>query len=367
MGGPNDLATKQRKHVDLALDPSHGKELEPAPGKTTGVGIVDNPMLCERGLDHAGCYLTETQRTRLLVALSTVVLNAFGNARDAIHNKRIELLTVMESKNGWGALEELLFVSGSTFLIGSLMKSLTVIKERATEAAASGEMFSIAGVTLPMGGASRVSRINIKHITGLATSVSKTARTGLKNAAHGQPGAPKENVEAAEFLKLIQGTLAPTANQLVLDAPASLTDGELAALVAAYEDQTYHSIDAYEAELTNLIDRYKAQQLASIGDGLSNGTDYMSRRQAVLVVANGKSRVAIVEFFDKAFAGPIPVKSYDGHIVPWETTQFVAWVDDDLAGVARAYQSSRVAPMQILPADGKTNIREIDAWATETP
>lgn len=364
MGGGNEFHKRPGRQ---RLDDPGAHEVAPAPGKATGVPIVDTGTYCEQAPTHAGCFLDKDERTRLLVALATVVGSAMDNFRDAITNVRTDLLTtVAQSSTAWNFFAEFLFQSISGGLIGMLGKSLGALKTRIADA--EGATISVAGVSLSWSMQQKIAKLDDKLVTGVAVQASKGIRTTLKNAAHQRTGttvASAENVEAADFLKIIQAGIGPLTNNLVLEAPATMTDGEVAALVAAYQDADYHSVAAYEADLRALLDAYRAQQIASIGDGLSNGTDQMSTREAVFVVADGgRSRMAIVEYYNPAFGGPMPYKGVDGQLVPWAQPVFISWVGGSLSSAAIDYQADRVGAMKVVDATGgKTGMPQIDEWA----
>lgn len=361
--------TKPKTHHEALRH--HVKAIDLKPGKQTGVPIVDQGLKCEAEPNQRGCFLTPEERTRLLIALATVTGQAMANFHAAIQNVRLELLTTLSSSGGWGFLAEFLFQSLTGGLIGRFTKSLGGLKASIAEQVFDGGQVVVGGVALSQAMVTRIAKVNVKHLTGVLTQASRGVRTSLKNAAHGKSGVSQQNQDAAEFLKLIQGGIAPIADQLVLEAPAAMTDDELAAMIAAYQDTETHSVAAYEAELRDLIERFSKQHLADIGTGRSNGVDLMTHKKAVHVVAGGRSRVAILHFFDPTFS-PGGKKLREGEsfqtgaLVDWTETEFVSWVDTDLEGAAIEFQYAHYNDMPTLDATKPTGMRQIDEWVKES-
>jgi hypothetical protein len=336
---------------------------EPVAGKSTGVGIVDAGTKCETASTPSGCFLTESQRTRLLGALGHVALIDATNFHAALQNVQLELATVIKTTNGWNLFTEILFQSISGGLLGMLGKSLSKFKAGMVGQVFDQQPVLVAGVELPASVVTKLSGVSVKKITNVALTASKGLRTLLKNAAHKtiQGANPDDRL----FLSMVQEGIGPMATQLALEAPTQLNDDEIAALVEALQDPDYHSIAAYEAMLRDLLARFNAQSIPQIGDGMNNGESYMSRKQAVHVVAaNGKKRVAILEYFDEKFAGPVPEKLYEDKLVPWSKTQFVSWIDSDLETAAIAFSMDRVGDLKYVSAPG-TGIHQIDDWALQ--
>ena len=370
-GGSETLGRARKSATEVAVQP----ELVSAPGKQTGVPTVDRGTACERDPGLEGCDpdMTENDRTRLLAALGVVVGSAMANYHAAIGKLRTELLTTAQSHSSWGFLAEVIFASLSHGIIGMLTKSVEAFKTRAAEV-----IFTEGGqLTVGAHGyditrwAPTIAKMPTSLMVGPVVQASKGVRTLMKNAAYSNSTASREQVEAATFIDSLQADISGINNALVLNAPAEMTDAQIAALVAAYQDTTYHSIAAYEADLRDLVARFKAQQIPSIGDGRSNGpSTKMTQRETVWIMAHGKSRLAIVEFFDPIYAGAQgnQQKWYGDKIVPWKQTEFVTWIDDDLMTAALDYQIARVGGLQHIDATGgATGMPEVDAWAKGAP
>jgi hypothetical protein len=378
MGRGHHKSSHGHSHPHHAPDITHQPEVAPAPGKATGIPIVDQGPLCKRYPDKPGCFLDESGRQYLMTSLSFVLQTAMGNFQTALQNQRIRLLTtVQRSSSTWGFVAEVLFQSLSHGLIGMLAKSVDAFKQRATEAIfTEGATLTVNGYDIT-GMAPQIAKLKTSYVTGAAVQASKGLRTVLKNRAHTAPAgdsvASAANVDKADFLTLIQNGIGPMANSLFTEAPAGMTDGELAAMAAAYGDMTYHSVAAYEDDVLALLDQYDKDQIASIGDGLCNGIDehdkkqMLSTRHAAWISAGVKSRLAIVEVYDPIYAKTSPIKGDGhGHAVKWEQSLFVSWVSDDLLGVAQDYQAERNgAALMINATNADTGMPEIDAWAKE--
>lgn len=366
MGGGHDLKAARRA---AAGDSSLHDHI--VPGKTTGVPIVDKHTLCDRKPEHDDCWLDKDDRTRLLLSLNLAVVVAMANFRDAIQNVHVELLTMTRKSAGsWGLFAEILFGAASSGIIGVLTKSLTGFTARAAEAASGGGELTIGdGYPLPALMIKGIAKIKPKHIGTALVQASKGMRTALKNAAHRPADVSKEDAAAADFCTIIQEGIAPLTRHIAFDAPTNMTDFEIAALVASYEDDEAHSVAAYESVVRDLIDRFKDQHLAEIGDGMSNGTDQMSDVKAVIVLGkDGARRVAIVEFFDPIWGDNNTRyhRTTTDRPAHWNQPEFKSWVDHQLEPVATATQLDRYGDMPVLDATAEpTGMATIDTWSAD--
>jgi protein-tyrosine-phosphatase len=358
MGGGHDLLNRRKAAGE---SPLHDHIV---PGKSTGVPIVDKGTVCERHPEKKDCWLDKDDRTRLLLSLETVVGAAMDNFHAAIQNVRTDLLTMTGTQGSWGLIAEIIFGTASSGIVMLLSKSLSAF---AAEAAA-GKALIGDGYEIPTTIASAIGKLRPTHITKMLIQASKGVRTALKNAAHKPKGVSKEDAAAADFCTIVEEGISPLVTHLVLDAPTKLDDFEIAAMVASYQDPTYHSIAAYETVMRDLVDRFKEQRLVEIGDGLSNGTDQMSDTKAVMVLGKGGvRRVAIVEFYNPIYGdNNTRYHRTTGQPTHWNQPEFKSWVDKQLEPVATSTQFDRYGDMPVIDATAEaTGMAPIDTWAAD--
>lgn len=360
MGGGSDLLEKRKRAGTSEL---HDRPI--VPGKTTGVPVVDKGTACDRHPDDEDCWLSDTQRTRLLSVLGDVAGAAMGNFHAAINDVRTELLTTTAaSASVWTAVATVLL--GAEGALGLFSGSLVAFRASAEVAAKGGAPLTIGlGYELPLGFARAVAKINPRILTNTVNQLNRNLKTKLSAAAHRPAGVSKEDAAAADFCTVFEEQLAPLAVHIAAVAPTKLDDFELAAMVASYQDPNYHSIAAYKEIVLKLVDRFKNQHIADIGDGLSNGTDNMSDKQAAKILGkDGASRYAMVEFYKPIYGKTTPIKGVDGKPVPWEQPVFLSWIDADLAPVAIGTQLDRYGDMPVIDATAApTGMEPIDTWA----
>lgn len=361
MGGGHDLKARRIAAGESEL---HDKHI--VPGKSTGVPIVDKGTACERHPDRGDCWLTEDKRVELLSVLGDVVGDAMDNFRTAIGNVRTELLTTTVEHSAWITVATILL--GIEGALGLFSGSLIAFRGLADTAAKGGAPLTIGlGYELPIDFAKRVAKINPRVITGTVSQINRHFKTKLSAAAHRPAGVSKENAAAADFCTVFEEHLTPLAQSIREVAPTKLDDFEIAAMVASYKDPNYHSIAAYEEIVRKVIDRFKSQHLADIGDGQSTGEDRLTNKKAVIVLGKGGAkRHAIVEYYEHAYAKTSPIKGVDGKPVPWDQPVFISWIDADLAPVAIGTQLDRYGDMPVIDATAQaTGMASIDTWAAD--
>jgi hypothetical protein len=366
MGLDSDLGPRSYEESKHLADSQKDGAPKVAAGRTsgvsTGIATVDQ-QLCKAHPTRKGCFLDANDRTEVVSVLRGNVHTAMMNANAALTNLRMELLTAMTTKSAWGGFAELLFMSATSGLIklvsGSVSSFQASVAEKAASAAYTGGTVTIGSFELSERMLDRIAAVNPTKIAGGLTTASKGLRTSLKNAAHSLDDSNKRD---ADFLKIVQSEIGPMTNTLCNKVPAGLTDAELVTMTHAYEDMTFHSLAAYEDEFRNLLDRYREQKIDDIGQSrISHGNAY--KELVHVVKKDGVSRTAIVEFYDKNPSQP--VKGYEGKVVPFEQTQFVSWVDDDLYPIAVTYQQDRRGDTKTIDATKPTGMKEIDAWGAE--
>lgn len=381
MGGGSETIGRAKRAGSApdVVDPAK----TPSPGKTTGIPIVDLGPRCKREPEAEGCLDLDADQRQLLISSYNAAINAAAlNRQVAIQNHRGRLLTMMKgSSMGYGFLEEVLVQVGSAWLIGRLVKGATGIKERAAETIFTEDArLTVKALNMDIDVtnlAPQLAKLNVEALRGVALQGSKGMRTIVKNAMHSGAIADEKSLDQAEFLKLLQNQISDWQTHMIQVAPTDMTDVQLAAAVHALSDPTVFSPEAQDAILQDVLDRYDAQHLADIGDGKSPGPDgkggkqFITRKETVWVSSGTRIRLAIVEFYDPndvGYAKDTPIKGYDGEIVPWNQTEFVSWIDDDLKHYARDFQENRVGKIKLINATGgNTGMKEVDAWATEQP
>lgn len=214
----------------------------PAPGKrtktegiqTTGVPFVDDGTACERG-DATGkaCFLTETQRTRLVSGIANRAGAVGANARDALQDSRIGEL--LEQPGGWSALAEFMFYSITGPLIGTIVAA---VKRSESAMIASLE----------------------EDVKALLTNVSRAQRKQLQGMVGVNPG--KES--RIRFLELVRDSVGPWQAAIYEDAPRDLDDEGLTALNDAL-DPTVLTVDFFKARIADMLSRFEKQKIDQIG------------------------------------------------------------------------------------------------------
>jgi hypothetical protein len=318
------------------------------PQRTTGVGVVDEGTVCEReSHDGHDCWLTDTQRIKLLNSLAVVVKSSMQNFNTAIQNARVELLTA--SKPGWTFLSEFLFYTGSGALIGRALKGIAKVREHAAKtpdlSGLSAEWRHLLGEAKKSTkdkAAALLAKVPDEIYKEVLTNASRGVRTNLKNAAHKKAGTGNKGKVA--FLEIVQNDVKLISDDLLLEAPTKLDDAELAALVEAYRDAEVHSVTAYRAEVDDLLSRYESSRVGEIGQRdmhVRFDTEAEPTRGVKLAVrlrAGGKSRLALVRK-EKQGRGP-------------ETTTFLAFITDpSFATLAVNLNEAKVGQVETIDVD----------------
>jgi hypothetical protein len=365
MGGGHDLLDRQRKAAGTSSDPQ--KHI--IPGKSTGIPIVDKGTACERHPEKEDCWLDKDQRTRLIGDLGDVVGDAMANFHAAIGKVRTELLTTTgQNHSVWITVATILL--GAEGALGLFSGSLLAFQAGAKEAVKNGTALTVGlGYELPASFARGIANINPRFITNTISQVNRNFKTKLSAAAHRPAGVSKENAAAADFCSIFEEHLSPLAQHIREVVPVKLDDFELSAMVASYKDPTYHSVAAYEEVVRKVVQRFKDQHLADIGDGLSNGTDKMSDKKAVIVLGkNGAKRYALVEFYNPIYGDNNTRyhRTTTDRPAHWNEPEFISWIDNDLAPVAIGTQMDRYGDMPVLDATAQaTGMEPIDTWAAD--
>ena len=212
----------------------------PAPGKrtkteslpATGIPFVDDGTACEREADQVGkaCFLTETQRTRLVTGVANRAGAVGANARDALQDSRIGEL--IEQPGGWSALAEFMFYSMTGPIIGSIAAAV-----KASQYAARTE-----------------------DVKALLTNVSRAQRKQLQGMLSVQPGKDSR----VRFLELVRDSIGPWQAALYEEAPRDLDDEGLTALNDSL-DPTTLTVQFFKARIADMLSRFEKQKIDQVG------------------------------------------------------------------------------------------------------
>jgi hypothetical protein len=209
--------------------PGKRARTEALPPGRTGVDFVDHGTACER--DEGGeCFLTETQRTRLVDDIGNRAGVVGANARDALQDKRID--QIFEQPHGWGPLAEFLFYATTGPLIGTIMA--TVKAGRMVQAA--------------------------DHIQATLVNVSRAQRKVLQGMVSVAPG--KES--KIRFLELVRDSIGPWQLDLTESATATLDDAGLTGMKDGL-DPNILTVDFFKARLADMVARFDRQQIDQVG------------------------------------------------------------------------------------------------------
>lgn len=240
-----------------------GSTSEPgkAPGKATltqrlppmtGIPLVDNGLACDREPEGEGC-VDPQRRAYNVTAASHFVTDAMTNFRDALQDKRLELLT--EKEEGPGIIVDALIEAATGPIVMMGVRGAS----RALRAAAS-ELFAHDVDRL----ARALTRLSfneekLKEVVGFAAKKGGTLIKGLLTSSGKQ--------HKAAALKLLRNGISFFSNTLISEGITLLKDDvEIAALAKGYADQEFHSVSAY-SELVDLwLNRYDANGIEKVGE-----------------------------------------------------------------------------------------------------
>jgi hypothetical protein len=319
-------------------------------GPRTGIATIDDGTACERA-PGAGCFLSDTARTRLIMYLIARVHEAHGNLKTELARKRVEILCSKAS--GWGFVAELvanIVILVATNAIGAaiarLSRGASPLLDEATLATMSRE---VAAATALAAAAPAV--------RGAVQQLGPATRAELKERAkHLPPGA----VAKMEFLLATADGVDAHGARLTELLPSQLDDYGLLVLVEAY-DHAAHSPTIYANEVDSLIARYTAAEIDVVGVDFSRQFspehgERQGRLDVVRFLAAGRARDALVEQRhtlqrqdDPAPGAPKPTDSSTLHAA-W----FVRWLDDDLAPAAAAAHEQRTGAILTIDLDVET-------------
>lgn len=246
--------------VSGAAATNHG----PAPGKrtkteslpATGVPFVDDGSACERG-EGAACFLTETQRTRLVDAIGNRAGIVGANSRDALQDSRIDELVMQPG--GWGAIAEFMFYSVTGPIIGSI----------------------VAGVK------AGVYAARSEDVKALLTNASRAQRKQLQGMVGVQLG--KES--KIRFLELCRDAIGPWQAAISEESPRDLDDEGLTALKDALDPGTL-TVDFFKARIADMLSRFDKQQVDQVG---VEGIGGYKHGELVYIGRGAKRRLVMLE------------------------------------------------------------------------
>lgn len=215
---------------------------------SVGVPVVDDGTACERE-GASECFLTETQRTRLLDAIGNRAGVVGANARDALQDTRIEVL--LEQPHGWGALAEFMFYSVTGPIIGTIMASVK---------------------------ASKLARA-ADDIQATLVNVSRSQRKVLQGMVSVAPG----KASKAHFLELVRDSIGPWQTDLTENSTRELDDAGLTALKDSL-DPHHLTVAFFQARVTDMLSRFDTQQIDQVG------VTAIYRHGEVVWLGRGRSR-----------------------------------------------------------------------------
>lgn len=228
------------------------QKLPPRAASSTGVPLVDQGLACDRSPDGEGC-VDPQRRAYAITVLSHVVGEAMANFRDALQDKRLELLT--EKEEGPGILVDALIVGATGPLVG-----LGVAGASRLLRAAASQLFAVDANRLAMA----LTRFSfnqeaLKVAVGFAAKKAGDQIKGLLTSSG------KKNKGAA--LKLLRNGISIFSNELITEGVTRLKDDvEVVALSLGYADQEFHSVSAYTEKVDLWLSRYDANGIENVGE-----------------------------------------------------------------------------------------------------
>lgn len=242
------------------LRPAAGKVARTSGLRASGIPNIDRGPTCERAdaEDRPGCWMTETQRTRLMITFGSLLDSAMDNFEFALQASRIDLLTA--TGPGWGWLEEVLCLTGGGLFVKLAAKGATKVLGRAAAHMAEQNWDDLA---------LRVAKVDEGAVRGLAAMASRGVRSELK---HRRTGLPTGNNGKAEFLMRVQRGVKPFKDAMVTSAAAILPDDDtLVAVALGYGDLSVHDTSVYMDTIGGWIADYDRNKLDDVGQVQSIG------------------------------------------------------------------------------------------------
>lgn len=223
--------TTPAPELDTGPAPGKSSRTERLPGRTR-VPVIDDGTACERE-ESATCFLTPDQRSRFLIIIANRAGIIGANARDAIADTRLD--TLLDDPNTWGFFSELLFYSGTGWMIGGIMR---IVKsgERGLRAA--------------------------ENVQATLTNASRGFRKTLQGSAHAV--GDHQKASKARFLELVRDGVPLWQSALVEQSTAALDDDGLVALKDAL-DPEQHTVGEFKAKLQDILARFDRQQIDQVG------------------------------------------------------------------------------------------------------
>lgn len=324
--------------------------------------MVDDGFTCERG-EGSDCFLSPDQRRQAQIALVARLGKDHTHFQRAASEARIELL--LQRDSGWGFVAELLFNVASLTMIGGIVRGLAMLRSAATVKDALVLMGQPATGSAMQSIKETVASMNVDAIEGFLGQVSRGARIKVKAAA---ASVPADKAARVDFIDRLAEGHSEYVEQLGMQAPASLDDAQLVALVLSLNS----SVTEYRAQINALLARYKAHGIDDLGE------NSLGRRQLVRFRAYGRERAALVQVNHTKEIFKHRGESYrsDGRSI------FERWVDSDLQEVAEEMSELRNGEIPVVEAGHRLGLfgneyvhgfvdrhgkppRELNSWIDE--
>jgi hypothetical protein len=361
----------EQSHV-LADEPRQEPVPEPAPPKhKTGNKYLDEGAVCDRPdrAKDAKCLFDHEQRLRIIERIGTNIPVIHSSYLTALGKARVEVL--MHKKAGWGFAAELLFNLATAALTAGVGFAVTKLAAKGVRAFLDKESTTDKAIEMARDGSMSADAAEkvlaqgfVRAQTGKATFVVNNASRALKPVLKSQfDHFPPEVALKGKFIDLLMNN----ASQLFTKARnEALDDGDDSVLLTMLGamDPEHLSVSYFTAAVSDLLARFDASHVAEVGPWIQQGVE-AGTTETVLVIANGRSRFAIVQFGEIKHVGRLrggESLETDG------SDRFVGFVDDDLTGVARMAQHQLVGEVKVIDASKHKLSRAaaLDAWVEST-
>ncbi len=267
---------------------------ELTPGKATrvpgddkiGEAWIDNGARCD-GSYADGCFLTDGQRSRLIIRIMDRMVTAATNYKLALTQLRVDELLKKEGDLPWVISLALDVATG--FIMSQVTKALTKIRATGlakieaaeTDAALHGEASERSKTDKIIAG---LSDKRIEKWTKTAFDAAGKKVKGVANKAKGAADA-SEKTEAIAFIDQLTDACDVGYEKFATNAAATADDAELRLLFEGL-DPELHSVGLYKGVLGEKLKRFEASGVTKLGRkvGKDRETGYADVKQDTRVV-----------------------------------------------------------------------------------